>query len=74
MSGQGGSWFDRLTTSVNSGPKRPIVVPDAPHHGSLRSEVWQDIERWIRQCHWRGGARADCRAASLMRKPVRACT
>jgi dipeptidyl aminopeptidase/acylaminoacyl peptidase len=27
--------------------KRLIVVPGAGHNGSLRSEVWPEIERWI---------------------------
>ena len=29
------------------GPKRLILVPGAGHNGSLRSEVWGDIERWV---------------------------
>jgi dipeptidyl aminopeptidase/acylaminoacyl peptidase len=29
------------------GPKRLLLVPGAPHNGSLRSEVWDEIERWI---------------------------
>jgi pimeloyl-ACP methyl ester carboxylesterase len=29
------------------GPKRLILVPGAGHNGSLRSEVWNDIERWL---------------------------
>jgi pimeloyl-ACP methyl ester carboxylesterase len=29
------------------GPKRLILVPGAGHNGSLRSEVWTEIERWI---------------------------
>jgi alpha-beta hydrolase superfamily lysophospholipase len=29
------------------GPKRLIVVPGAGHNGSLRSEVWPEIEGWI---------------------------
>src|SRR5437660_207014 len=28
------------------GPKRLVLVPNAGHNGSLRAEVWQDIERW----------------------------
>ena len=31
------------------GPKRLIIVPGAGHNGSLRSEVWMEIERWIDQ-------------------------
>lgn len=29
------------------GPKRLIVVPDAQHNGSLRPEIWDQIERWV---------------------------
>lgn len=29
------------------GPKRLMLVPGARHNGSLRAEVWEDIERWI---------------------------
>jgi pimeloyl-ACP methyl ester carboxylesterase len=29
------------------GPKRLILVPGAPHNGSLRPEVWQEIETWV---------------------------
>jgi uncharacterized protein len=29
------------------GPKRLIIVPGAPHNGSLRPEVWVEIETWI---------------------------
>jgi pimeloyl-ACP methyl ester carboxylesterase len=29
------------------GPKRLLLVPDAPDKGSLRGEVWDEIERWI---------------------------
>jgi len=28
-------------------PKRLILVPGAGHNGSLRSEVWQQIEQWL---------------------------
>ena len=28
-------------------PKRLILVPGARHNGSLRNEVWDEIERWI---------------------------
>ena len=30
-----------------AGPKRLILVPGARHNGSLRGEVWNEIERWI---------------------------
>jgi uncharacterized protein len=29
------------------GPKRLILVPGAAHNGSLRSDIWPQIERWI---------------------------
>ena len=29
------------------GPKRLILVPGAGHNGSLRSEVWTQVEQWI---------------------------
>ena len=29
------------------GEKRLIIVPGAGHNGSLRAEVWDEIERWI---------------------------
>ena len=29
------------------GPKRLILVPGAGHNGSLRSEVWKQIEAWL---------------------------
>src|SRR5262249_49884569 len=34
--------FDQL-----KGPKRLILVPGAPHNGSLRPEVWTEIERFV---------------------------
>jgi len=37
----------RRVFAALKGPKRLIVVPNAGHNGSLRSEVWQQIERWI---------------------------
>lgn len=30
-----------------TGPKRLIVVPGARHNGSLRADVWQEIEQWV---------------------------
>jgi pimeloyl-ACP methyl ester carboxylesterase len=30
-----------------AGPKRLILVPGAGHNGSLRSDIWNQIERWI---------------------------
>ena len=36
----------RVFAALN-GPKRLIVVPGAAHNGSLRVEVWGEIERWI---------------------------
>jgi hypothetical protein len=30
-----------------SGPKRLILVPGTGHNGSLRSEVWTQVEEWI---------------------------
>jgi pimeloyl-ACP methyl ester carboxylesterase len=29
------------------GPKRLMLVPGATHNGSLRAEVWEEIESWI---------------------------
>jgi len=34
--------FDRL-----KGPKRLILVPGAPHNGSLRPDVWREIEAFV---------------------------
>ena len=34
--------FDAL-----AGPKRLMMVPGAPHNGSLRGDVWTTIERWV---------------------------
>lgn len=31
------------------GPKRLIVVPGARHNGSLRADMWPEIDRWIDQ-------------------------
>jgi len=30
------------------GPKRLMMVPGAQHNGSLRPEIWDHIERWVR--------------------------
>lgn len=35
--------FDRL-----KGPKRLVLVPGAPHNGSLRPEVWKEIDAFVR--------------------------
>jgi pimeloyl-ACP methyl ester carboxylesterase len=29
------------------GPKRLLLVPGAGHNGSLRAEIWDEIERWL---------------------------
>ena len=29
------------------GPKRLVLVPGAQHNGSLRPEIWDQIERWV---------------------------
>jgi hypothetical protein len=29
-------------------PKQLVLVPGATHNGSLRPEIWDQIERWIR--------------------------
>jgi pimeloyl-ACP methyl ester carboxylesterase len=29
------------------GPKRLLLAPGAPHNGSLRAEVWDEVEQWI---------------------------
>jgi uncharacterized protein len=29
------------------GPKRLVIVPGAQHNGSLRPEIWDQIERWV---------------------------
>ena len=33
------------------GPKRVLLVPDAGHNGSLRADVWLEVERWIENSH-----------------------
>jgi len=38
------------------GPKQLILVPGAGHNGSLRPEVWQQIEDWIDRVVRRGSA------------------
>jgi len=37
---------ERVYRALN-GPKQLILVPGAGHNGSLRSEVWTQIEQWI---------------------------
>jgi pimeloyl-ACP methyl ester carboxylesterase len=37
---------ERVYGALN-GPKRLILVPGAGHNGSLRSDVWKQIEQWI---------------------------
>jgi pimeloyl-ACP methyl ester carboxylesterase len=46
------------------GPKRLILVPNAAHNGSLRGEVWAEIERWIDAALGTRLARADPRRRS----------
>jgi len=37
---------ERLFAAL-AGPKRLILVPGAGHNGSLRGDVWGEIERWV---------------------------
>jgi pimeloyl-ACP methyl ester carboxylesterase len=37
----------RRVFDVVRGPKKLVIVPGAGHNGSLRAEVWDDIERWL---------------------------
>jgi uncharacterized protein len=37
----------RRVFAALTGPKRLILVPGAGHNGSLRAEVWDEIERWL---------------------------
>jgi len=37
----------RRVFAALKGPKRLIIVPGAGHNGSLRPDVWEEIERWI---------------------------
>jgi len=39
---------ERVYAALN-GPKRLILVPGAGHNGSLRADVWEQIDRWIDQ-------------------------
>lgn len=39
----------RRILAALAGPKRLLLVPGATHNGSLRPEVWRDIEQWIDQ-------------------------
>ena len=37
----------RRVFAALGGPKRLLLVRGAAHNGSLRTEVWDEIERWI---------------------------
>jgi pimeloyl-ACP methyl ester carboxylesterase len=37
---------ERVYAALN-GPKQLILVPGAGHNGSLRADVWEQIDRWI---------------------------
>jgi pimeloyl-ACP methyl ester carboxylesterase len=37
----------RRVFDVLRGPKKLVIVPGAGHNGSLRAEVWDEIERWV---------------------------
>lgn len=37
---------ERVYGALN-GPKRLILVPGAGHNGSLRADVWEEIDKWI---------------------------
>jgi pimeloyl-ACP methyl ester carboxylesterase len=37
----------RRVFAALQGPKRLMIVPGAAHNGSLRAEVWAEIERWV---------------------------
>jgi pimeloyl-ACP methyl ester carboxylesterase len=39
---------ERVYSALN-GPKRLLLVPGAGHNGSLRADVWEQIDRWIDQ-------------------------
>ena len=39
----------RRVAAALAGPKRLILVPGAGHNGSLRGDVWIEVERWIDQ-------------------------
>jgi hypothetical protein len=39
---------ERVYAALN-GPKRLLLVPGAGHNGSLRADVWEQIDRWIDQ-------------------------
>jgi pimeloyl-ACP methyl ester carboxylesterase len=39
--------YSRRVFASLSGPKRLIVVPGARHNGSLRADVWDEIEQWV---------------------------
>jgi pimeloyl-ACP methyl ester carboxylesterase len=46
---------ERVYRALN-GPKHLILVPGAGHNGSLRSEVWKQIEQWIDEVLPKSGA------------------
>ena len=37
----------RRVFAALQGPKRLVLVPGATHNGSLRPEIWDQIERWV---------------------------
>lgn len=39
----------RRVLAALAGSKRLILVPGAGHNGSLRGEVWGEIERWLEE-------------------------
>jgi len=42
-----GPHHSRRVFAALMGPKRLIVVPGARHNGSLRADVWDEIDRWL---------------------------
>jgi alpha-beta hydrolase superfamily lysophospholipase len=49
--------FDALV-----GPKRLLLVPGAGHNGSLRADVWSEIDRWIESRDAGGEAEREARS------------